>query len=45
MQTIDQIPPGKAFVFGAALSGLNPKNLALDPRGVGIDRAGGAQHR
>jgi threonine/homoserine/homoserine lactone efflux protein len=29
MQTIDQMPPGKAFVFGAALSGLNPKNLAL----------------
>ena len=29
MQTIDTIPPGKALVLGAALSGLNPKNLAL----------------
>ena len=29
MQTVDQMPPGRAFILGAALSGLNPKNLAL----------------
>ncbi len=29
MKAIDQVEPGKAFVLGAALSGLNPKNLAL----------------
>jgi len=29
MQAIDEVEPGKAFVLGAALSGLNPKNLAL----------------
>jgi len=29
MQAIDQVEPGKAFVLGAGLSGLNPKNLAL----------------
>ena len=29
MQKVDELPPGKAFTLGAALSGLNPKNLAL----------------
>lgn len=29
MKTIDEIEPGRAFVLGAGLSGLNPKNLAL----------------
>ncbi len=29
MATVDQLVPGKAFVLGAALSGVNPKNLAL----------------
>ncbi|HWJ63359.1 MAG TPA: GAP family protein [Acidimicrobiales bacterium] len=29
MQAIDKLEPGKAFTLGAALSGLNPKNLAL----------------
>lgn len=29
MQAIDKLEPGKAFVLGAGLSGLNPKNLAL----------------
>ena len=29
MATVDAIAPGKAFVLGAALSGANPKNLAL----------------
>jgi threonine/homoserine/homoserine lactone efflux protein len=29
MQAIDQVKPGKAFGLGAALSALNPKNLAL----------------
>ena len=29
MQTIDGFAPGKSLVLGAALSGLNPKNLAL----------------
>lgn len=29
MQAIDEVEPGRAFVLGAALSGLNPKNLAL----------------
>ncbi|MCU1370613.1 MAG: hypothetical protein JWO77_1807 [Ilumatobacteraceae bacterium] len=29
MRTIDELEPGRAFVLGAGLSGLNPKNLAL----------------
>jgi threonine/homoserine/homoserine lactone efflux protein len=29
MATIDRFTPGKSFVLGAALSGANPKNLAL----------------
>jgi threonine/homoserine/homoserine lactone efflux protein len=29
MATVDAIAPGRAFVLGAALSGANPKNLAL----------------
>ena len=29
MKAIDEVEPGKAFGLGAALSGLNPKNLAL----------------
>lgn len=29
MKAIDEVEPGKAFTLGAALSGLNPKNLAL----------------
>lgn len=29
MTTIDGLAPGKSFVLGAALSGANPKNLAL----------------
>lgn len=29
MATIDSVSPAKAFVLGAALSGANPKNLAL----------------
>jgi threonine/homoserine/homoserine lactone efflux protein len=29
MQTVDTLPPGKAFVVGTALSAANPKNLAL----------------
>ena len=29
MTTIDSFTPGKSFVLGAALSGANPKNLAL----------------
>jgi threonine/homoserine/homoserine lactone efflux protein len=29
MTGIDSVSPAKAFVFGAALSGANPKNLAL----------------
>ncbi|WP_421120315.1 GAP family protein [Aquihabitans daechungensis] len=29
MKAIDEVEPGRAFVLGAALSGLNPKNLAL----------------
>jgi threonine/homoserine/homoserine lactone efflux protein len=29
MQTVDTLPPGKAFVLGTALSAANPKNLAL----------------
>lgn len=29
MRKIDELEPGKAFTLGAALSGLNPKNLAL----------------
>ena len=29
MATVDAIAPGKAFLLGAALSGANPKNLAL----------------
>ncbi|HEY5153303.1 MAG TPA: GAP family protein [Acidimicrobiales bacterium] len=29
MATVDSVAPGKAFVLGAALSGANPKNLAL----------------
>ena len=29
MSAIDQFKPGKSFVLGAALSGANPKNLAL----------------
>ena len=29
MQTVDRFTPGKSLVLGAALSGVNPKNLAL----------------
>ena len=29
MATVDSIAPGKSLVLGAALSGANPKNLAL----------------
>ncbi|MGN6696123.1 MAG: GAP family protein [Aquihabitans sp.] len=29
MRKVDELEPGKAFTLGAALSGLNPKNLAL----------------
>lgn len=29
MKAIDEVKPGKAFTLGVALSGLNPKNLAL----------------
>jgi threonine/homoserine/homoserine lactone efflux protein len=29
MATIDGFPPGRSFVLGALLSGVNPKNLAL----------------
>ncbi|HWJ98031.1 MAG TPA: GAP family protein [Acidimicrobiales bacterium] len=29
MRKIDELEPGRAFTLGAALSGLNPKNLAL----------------
>lgn len=29
MQTIDRFTPGRSFVFGVLLSGVNPKNLAL----------------
>jgi threonine/homoserine/homoserine lactone efflux protein len=29
MSTVDSFAPGKSFVLGAALSGANPKNLAL----------------
>jgi hypothetical protein len=29
MSTVDAVAPGKALVLGAALSGANPKNLAL----------------
>lgn len=29
MATIDQFTPGRSFLFGALLSGVNPKNLAL----------------
>ena len=29
MSTVDRFAPGKSLVFGAALSGANPKNLAL----------------
>ena len=29
MSTIDAFAPGRSLVFGAALSGANPKNLAL----------------
>ena len=29
MATIDTFTPGRSFVIGAALSGINPKNLAL----------------
>jgi threonine/homoserine/homoserine lactone efflux protein len=41
MQAIDQVEPGKAFGLGAALSGLNPKNLALTAAGTAtISQAG-----
>ena len=40
MQAIDGFAPGKALVFGIALSALNPKNLGLAiAAGVVIDRA------
>jgi threonine/homoserine/homoserine lactone efflux protein len=29
MQTVDRLSPGKALVLGAALAGVNPKNLTL----------------
>ena len=29
MEAIDTFTPGRSFVFGALLSGVNPKNLAL----------------
>jgi hypothetical protein len=29
MASITSVPPGRAFVLGTALSGANPKNLAL----------------
>jgi threonine/homoserine/homoserine lactone efflux protein len=29
MEAIDRFTPGRSFVFGALLSGVNPKNLAL----------------
>ena len=29
MSALDQFAPGKSLVLGAALSGVNPKNLAL----------------
>jgi len=34
MRTIDDFSAGKAFVVGALLSGVNPKNLALNASGV-----------
>lgn len=34
MRTIDDFSAGKAFVAGALLSGVNPKNLALNAAGV-----------
>lgn len=34
MKTIDGFSAGKSFLVGAALSGLNPKNLALNAAGV-----------
>lgn len=41
MRAMDEVEPGKAFGLGAALSGLNPKNLALTAAAVAtISQAG-----
>ena len=41
MQAIDQVTPGRSLVLGAALSGVNPKNLALTLAAAGsIAQAG-----
>jgi threonine/homoserine/homoserine lactone efflux protein len=41
MQTIDRFTPGKSLLLGAALSGVNPKNLALTTAAAAsIARAG-----
>ena len=45
MATVDQFAPGKSLVLGAALSGANPKNLALTPGRRGLDRPGRARRR
>lgn len=41
MQTIDTFGPGRSFALGAALSGVNPKNLALGiASGASLAQAG-----